>query len=60
MENEIERRVKGITKRTAEILEENSGVEAPVETSEIEEYVRLVVKEKEKMLNRDNRKDNSL
>lgn len=60
MENEIERRVKGITKRTAEILEENSGVKAPVETSEIEEYVRLVVKEKEKMLSRDNRKDNSL
>ncbi len=60
MENEIERRVKGITKRTAEILEENSGVKAPVETSEIEEYVRLVVKEKEKMLSRDNRKNNSL
>src|SRR6266516_545956 len=38
MEIEIERRVKGITKRTAEILEENSCVEAPVETREIEEY----------------------
>jgi len=46
MESEIERRVKGITKRAAEILEENSGVKAPVETREIEEYIRLVVKEK--------------
>lgn len=55
MENEIERRVKGITKRTAEILEENSGIKSPVETNEIEEYVRLVVKEKEKMLSRDSR-----
>ena len=30
MEKEIESRVKGITKRSAKILEENSGIEAPV------------------------------
>ena len=50
MENEIESRVKAITKRSAKILEENSGVEVPVEDNEIEEYIRIVMKEKEKML----------
>ena len=50
MEKEIESRVKATTKRLAKILEENSGIEAPVENKDIEEYVRLVVKEKEKML----------
>jgi hypothetical protein len=55
MENEIERRVKVITKRTAKILEENSGITAAAETKDIEEYIKLVVKEKEKLLNRNNR-----
>lgn len=50
MEKEIESRVKGITKRSAKILEENSGVEAPIENEDIEKYIRLVVKEKEKLL----------
>ncbi|HYT03106.1 MAG TPA: hypothetical protein VEL70_09350 [Candidatus Acidoferrum sp.] len=50
MEKEIENRVKATTKRLAKILEENSGIEAPVENKDLEEYVRLVVKEKEKML----------
>jgi len=55
MENEIERRVKVITKRTAKILEENSGITAAAETKDIEEYIKLVVKEKEKLLTRNNR-----
>jgi len=50
LEKEIESRVKGITKRSAKILEENSGVEAPIENEDIEKYIRLVVKEKEKLL----------
>jgi hypothetical protein len=31
MENEIESRVKGVTKRLAKILEENSGIETKLE-----------------------------
>ncbi len=54
MEKDIESRVKGITKRSAKILEENSGIEAPVETKDIEEYLKLVLKEKEKMLKENN------
>ena len=54
MEHEIQTRVKRITKRSAKILEEDSGVEASLESEDIENYIRLVIKEKEKML-RDNR-----
>jgi hypothetical protein len=50
MESEIESRVKGIAKKSAKLLEENIGVEAQVEDRDIEEYIKLVVKEKEKML----------
>jgi hypothetical protein len=52
MEREIENRVKGVTKRSAKILEENSGIQTHFEDSEVEEYVRFVVKEREKMLMR--------
>ena len=50
MEREIESRVKGITKKSAKILEENSGIQAQLEDMEVEEYVRFVLKEKEKVL----------
>ena len=40
-----------MTKRSAKILEENSGVEAAVENTDIEEYIRLG-EEIEKRLNR--------
>jgi hypothetical protein len=46
--------VKGITKRTAKILEENSGIETQLENKDIEEYVRLVLNEKERMLKGNN------
>jgi hypothetical protein len=49
MEREIENRVKGVTKRSAKILEENSGIQTHFEDSEVEEYVKFVVKEREKM-----------
>ena len=52
MERAIESRVKGVTKRSAKILEENSGIQTHIEDSEVEEYVRFVVKEREKMLMR--------
>lgn len=52
MEREMENRVKGITKRSAKILEESSGIQTRLEDNEIEEYVRFVVKEREKMLKR--------
>jgi hypothetical protein len=54
MEKDIESRVKGVTKRSAKILEENSGIEAPVESKDIEEYLKLVLKEKEQMLKENN------
>ena len=48
MEHEIQSRVKEITKRSARTLEENSGVEVSLENEDIEEYIKLVIKEKEK------------
>ena len=59
MENEIENRVKGITRRLAKVLEENSGIEAPLENKHIEEYVKLVLDEKERMLKRKNHLNDS-
>jgi len=52
MEREIENRVKVMTKRSAELLEEDTGIETELEDSQVAEYVKLVVKEKEKMLRR--------
>jgi hypothetical protein len=52
VEHEIQSKVKGVTKRSAKILEENSGVEASLEDEDIEEYIKHVVKEREKMLER--------
>ncbi len=54
IENEIVSRVKGITKRSARILEENSGIQVPLENKDLEEYVRLVLNEKEKTLKGNN------
>jgi hypothetical protein len=53
MENEIQNRVKGITRRSAKSLEENSGIETQLESKDIEEYIRLVLQEKQNMLRRD-------
>jgi hypothetical protein len=50
MENEIANRVKMITKRSAKMLEENSGIQTQLEDNEIEEYVKFVVTEREKMI----------
>ena len=54
MEREIESRVKGATKKSARILEEDSGIQVQLEDMDVEGYVKFVLKEKEKMLNRDN------
>ena len=56
MEHDIQSRVKTITKRSAKTLEENSGVQVSLESEEIDSYIELVIKEKEKMLSKDNRK----
>jgi hypothetical protein len=53
MENEIQNRVKGITRRSAKILEENSGIQAQLESKDIEEYISLVLQEKQKLLSKD-------
>lgn len=55
MEHEIQTRVKTITKRSAKTLEENSGVQVSLESEELDSYISLVIKEKEKMLHRSNR-----
>jgi hypothetical protein len=61
MEHEIQTRVKRITKRSAKTLEENSGVQVSLESEDIDAYIKLVIKEKEKMLSRNNRnKDDAL
>jgi hypothetical protein len=54
MENEIESRVKGVTRRLAKILEENSGIETQLENKEIEDYIKIVLNEKERMSKRNN------
>ena len=42
IENEIQNRVKGITRRSAKLLEENSGIQMRLENNEIEEYIKKV------------------
>ena len=54
MENEIQNRVKGITKRSAKMLEENSGIQTQLESKDIEEYISLILQERQKLLRRDN------
>ena len=54
MEREIESRVKGVTKKSAKILEEDSGIQAQLENKDIEGYLKFVLKEKEKMLKENN------
>jgi hypothetical protein len=53
MENEIQNRVKGITRRSAKTLEENSGIETQLENKDLEEYIKFVLQEKQNMLKRD-------
>jgi hypothetical protein len=38
--------VKGITKRSAKVLEENTGIQTALEDEGIAEYIRLVLKER--------------
>ena len=54
VENEIESRVKGVTTRLAKILEENSGIETKLENKEIEDYIKIVLNEKVRMLKGNN------
>ena len=54
MENEIQNRVKEITKRSAKMLEENSGIQTQLESKDIEEYISLVLQERQKMSRGDN------
>jgi len=56
MENEIQNKVKNITRRLQDVLEENSGIEASLENRDIEDYVKLVLDEKEKMMKNTNSK----
>lgn len=49
MENEIQNKIKTLTKKSAEELKEKSGVEAPLQKDEIDEYIKLVISEKERM-----------
>lgn len=52
MENEIANRVKVVTKISAKILEENTGIQTQLEGSEVEEYMGVVLEEREKMMKR--------
>ena len=53
MENEIQNRVKEMTRRSAKMLEENSGIKTQLESKDIEEYISLVMQEKQKLLSKD-------
>jgi hypothetical protein len=53
IEHDIQTRVKRLTKRSAKTLEENSGVQVAMENEEIDAYIKLVIKEKEKILSGD-------
>ncbi|HJT49555.1 MAG TPA: hypothetical protein VJ729_15330 [Nitrososphaeraceae archaeon] len=54
MENEIQNRVKRITKASAKLLEENSGIQTKLEDEDIAEYIRLVLKERRAISKGDN------
>jgi hypothetical protein len=58
MENEIQNRVKVITRRSAKMLEENSGIQTQLESKDIEEYISLILQERQKLLRRDNNLSN--
>jgi hypothetical protein len=49
MQQQIENKVKTTTKKLSKELEENSGIKASLEMKEIDEYIKLVMKEKQKM-----------
>jgi hypothetical protein len=49
IEHDIENRIKGISKKVAKELEENSGIEVSSEIEDMQEYIRSVIKEKEKL-----------
>jgi hypothetical protein len=49
MQQQIENKVKTTTKKLSKELEENSGIKASLEMNDIEEYIKLVMKEKQKM-----------
>jgi hypothetical protein len=59
MEHDIQTRVKTIMKRSAKTLEEDSGVQVSMESEQIDEYIMLVIKEKEKMLSRGSRNNDN-
>jgi hypothetical protein len=48
IEHDIQTRVKRVTKRSATTLEENSGIQVSLENEDIDAYIKLVIKEKEK------------
>lgn len=50
LEHDIENRIKVITNTVAKELEENSGIEVLSESENMQEYIRAVIEEKEKML----------
>lgn len=54
MEQEIQSKVKGLTRRSAKELEEDSGIEVPMESQEIDEYIKTVIREKENVAKRRN------
>jgi hypothetical protein len=59
MEHDMQTKVKTIMKRSAKTLEEESGVQVSMESEEIDEYITLVIKEKQKMLSRGSRNNDN-
>ena len=54
MENEIQNRVKEMTRRSVKMLEESGGIQTQLKSEDIEEYIGLVIQERQKLLSKDN------
>ncbi|MGI0002090.1 MAG: hypothetical protein ACRD42_03315, partial [Nitrososphaeraceae archaeon] len=49
MEQEIQSKVKDLTRRSAKKLEEDSGIEIPMQTQEMDEYIKTAIHEVQKI-----------
>ena len=54
MEQDIQQRVKHLTRKVADNMEIESGVIVPMEDEEVDRYINLVIEEKERLSRKEN------
>lgn len=54
MEQDIQQRVKHLTRKVADNMEIESGVIVPMEDEEVDRYIKLVIEEKERLSRKEN------